>query len=64
LFLNCNVLHLQYLNNNMSKDIKRPHTIRWGDLFERILKAAKKYGLTVSGYVKMAVSIQLDKDGF
>jgi hypothetical protein len=48
----------------MSKDIKRPHTIRWGELFERILKAAKKYGLTVSGYVKMAVSIQLDKDGF
>jgi hypothetical protein len=47
----------------MSKDIKRPHTIRWGEIFERLQKAAKKKGLTVSSYAKMAVSIQLDKDG-
>jgi len=45
------------------KKPKQPKTIRWGELYDRLKIASKKKGLTVSGYAKMSVSIQLDKDG-
>jgi hypothetical protein len=66
LFLNCNVLLLQYLNNNMSKETKKPKqpkTIRWGNMYERIKKVCDKQERSISDYVRQAVSIQLDKDG-
>jgi hypothetical protein len=49
--------------NKEPKKPKQPKTIRWAELYDRLKLASKKRGLTVSGYARMAVSIQLDKDG-
>jgi hypothetical protein len=60
------VLHLQYLNNYMSKETKKPKqpkTIRWGAMYDRIKEVCDKQERSISDYVRMAVSIQLDKDG-
>jgi hypothetical protein len=51
----------------MSKETKKPKqpkTIRWGAMYERIKEVCDKQERSISDYVRMAVSIQLDKDGF
>jgi hypothetical protein len=50
----------------MSKETKKPKqpkTIRWGAMYDRIKEVCDKQERSISDYVRMAVSIQLDKDG-